>query len=188
MRTIIVVLFLSVSCYARDYPLTDVIVKDGDTIEANINLGFNLYLRESIRLEGIDTPEIHTTDPLQKLVGLCVTHWLTDYIKSKQLILRTNDKCERDKFGRPLGTILESGNDLSLIIGRADLAKPYQGGKKKKWTREELYFIYARVKQYTDKVLKALNTDTRKQIRNILKKREHENVNKNDNTTNDGSG
>jgi len=35
-------------------------VVDGDTVDAEIDLGFNIYIRERIRLMGIDTPETRT--------------------------------------------------------------------------------------------------------------------------------
>ena len=37
-------------------------VIDGDTVDCVIDLGFNVRLKERVRLKGIDTPETRTRD------------------------------------------------------------------------------------------------------------------------------
>lgn len=44
------------------YRLSDINIIDGDTIDATIDLGFSITLRERIRLYGINTPEVRTRD------------------------------------------------------------------------------------------------------------------------------
>lgn len=39
---------------------------DGDTIECDIDLGFDISLNQKIRLAGIDTPESRTKDLVEK--------------------------------------------------------------------------------------------------------------------------
>ena len=47
-----------------EYKCEIVRVVDGDTVDVNIDLGFNTWLwKERIRLKGIDTPESRTKDP-----------------------------------------------------------------------------------------------------------------------------
>ena len=41
-------------------------VVDGDTIDAHINLGFDITIHKRIRLAGIDTPESRTRDLEEK--------------------------------------------------------------------------------------------------------------------------
>ena len=45
-------------------------VVDGDTIDASIDLGFDISLTKRIRLAGVDTPESRTTDAKEKALGL----------------------------------------------------------------------------------------------------------------------
>ena len=41
-------------------------VVDGDTIDADIDLGFDISLTKRIRLAGVDTPESRTADSYEK--------------------------------------------------------------------------------------------------------------------------
>jgi len=45
-------------------------VVDGDTIDASIDLGFDIALEKRIRLAGVDTPESRTTDVNEKNTDL----------------------------------------------------------------------------------------------------------------------
>ena len=54
-------------------------VVDGDTIDVEIDLGFDISFSSRVRLAGIDTPESRTTDKAEKILGLEAK----EYIKSK---------------------------------------------------------------------------------------------------------
>ena len=106
-------------------------VVDGDTVIVDIDLGFDMWVRnQSIRLEGIDTPEVRTKDLREKLAGNLAKQRVEELIGGKQIILKTvKDKTE--KFGRMLGILLTNEglniNDL-LILER--LAVKYDGQSK----------------------------------------------------------
>ena len=51
-------------------------VVDGDTIDVDIDLGFNVSYTQRVRLAGIDTPESRTTDLKEKALGLEVKEYL----------------------------------------------------------------------------------------------------------------
>ena len=51
-------------------------VLDGDTIDVTIDLGFDLYKKERVRVAGVDTPEKRTRDLEEKALGLDATYWL----------------------------------------------------------------------------------------------------------------
>jgi len=51
-------------------------VVDGDTIDVDIDLGFNVSYTQRVRLAGIDTPESRTTDLREKALGLEVKEYL----------------------------------------------------------------------------------------------------------------
>ena len=86
-------------------------VVDGDTIDVTIDLGFDLYKKERVRIAGVDTPEKRTRDLEEKALGLDATYWmkdkLTETIKGdEELIIRTELKGGTGKYGRLLGLSL----------------------------------------------------------------------------------
>lgn len=107
---------------------------DGDSIVVDIDLGFNTWLRnQSIRLYGIDTPEIRTKDLDEKAHGLMAKQFVEGLIKpGDEVILRTvYDK--EEKFGRILGIfMLKGGNGTTLndSLIRERLAVLYKGQNK----------------------------------------------------------
>ena len=57
-------------------------VVDGDTIDAYVDLGFNIWVEKRIRLFGIDTPETRTTDLQEKEKGIAAKNFLEEQIKN----------------------------------------------------------------------------------------------------------
>ena len=57
------------SCYNFRVVSIDRVV-DGDTIDVTIDLGFDLYKSERVRVAGIDTPEKRTRDLEEKALGI----------------------------------------------------------------------------------------------------------------------
>lgn len=107
-------------------------IVDGDTIIADIDLGFALWLTDvSVRMYGIDAPESRTTNLIEKTLGLKTKARVEELlpIGSIHVITTTIDK---EKFGRVLGTIMIDGKEsLSGVLVTEGLAKPYYGGTKK---------------------------------------------------------
>ncbi len=144
MKKLLTILLLGLSfvSFAGIYKLENITVKDGDTIKADILLGFGVKKTDSIRLYGIDTPEIHTRNKLEKRAGLLVKNWLINKIQNGKIIkLYTEDKEETGKFGRPLGYISIDDLWLSNEMVELKFAKTYFGEKKKPWTDKELQHI-----------------------------------------------
>ena len=56
-------------------------VVDGDTIDVDIDLGFDISLSKRVRMAGIDTPESRTTDKIEKALGLEAKEYLKKNIK-----------------------------------------------------------------------------------------------------------
>ena len=80
-------------------------VVDGDTVDVDIDLGFDVWLKKQrIRLYGVDTPESRTRDLEEKKHGLMAKKFVEEYLPvgSKQ-ILQTKMDDARGKFGRILG-------------------------------------------------------------------------------------
>ena len=114
-------------------------VVDGDTIDVTIDLGFDLYKKERVRIAGVDTPEKRTRDLEEKALGLDATYWmkkqLDDTIKGDdELIIRTELKGGTGKYGRLLGWLYVGEDDISLNekMITEGYAWSYDGGTKQK--------------------------------------------------------
>ena len=112
-------------------------VIDGDTVDVDIDLGFDIMLRdERVRIMGIDTPESRTRDKVEKKFGLASKVRLKELIGGKSgPILKTqiNKKGEdmRGKFGRILGDFVTSdGRMVTDILVEEGHAVAYFGGSK----------------------------------------------------------
>ena len=93
-----------------EYNCTLVRVIDGDTVDVDIDLGFDTILKnQRIRLAGIDTPESRTSDSVEKIYGLAAKKFLIEHLAlnnpNNKLILRTTMYDAKGKFGRILGEI-----------------------------------------------------------------------------------
>ena len=56
-------------------------VLDGDTIDVTIDLGFDLFKKERVRVAGVDTPEKHTRNLEEKALGIDATNWLKEKLE-----------------------------------------------------------------------------------------------------------
>ncbi len=118
-------------------------VIDGDTIDVDIQLGFDVILsKQRVRLYGIDTPESRTRDKEEKIRGLLSKDYLKDncYVGST---IKLKSK-EKGKFGRILGVIYKDGDSISMNQRMIEegFAVPYTGGNK-----EELEALHEANKQ-----------------------------------------
>ncbi len=88
-------------------------VVDGDTIDAVIDLGFDVGLRTRIRLLGMDTPESRTRNLEEKFYGKLSSsalkswvHWAVVSDRDDiEIQLRCPEEDSRGKFGRILGEL-----------------------------------------------------------------------------------
>ena len=56
-------------------------VLDGDTIDVTIDLGFDLFKKERVRVAGVDTPEKRTRDLEEKVIGIDATNWIKEKLE-----------------------------------------------------------------------------------------------------------
>ena len=82
-------------------------VVDGDTFDVTIDLGFDLYKKERVRVAGVDTPEKRTRDKEEKVLGIDATNWLKSKLEEAikgddELTIRTELKGGMGKYGRPV--------------------------------------------------------------------------------------
>ena len=93
-------------------------VVDGDTIDVDIDLGFDISFTSRVRLAGIDTPESRTTDKKEKALGLEVKQRLKELLsKSSSLVIRTEKPDSTEKYGRILGWLFIDGAEKSINEG-----------------------------------------------------------------------
>ena len=126
------------SCY--NFRVTEITkVVDGDTIDVVIDLGFDIYKHERVRIAGIDTPEKRTRDLAEKKLGIDATNWmkatLEDTINGEhELTIRTELKGGGGKYGRLLGWLYVGDEEKSLNEQMIDegYAWCYDGGTKRK--------------------------------------------------------
>jgi len=110
-------------------------VVDGDTIDADIDLGFDISLTKRVRLSGVDTPESRTTDLKEKKLGLESKEWLKHKLEfAKDVLIKTELPDSTEKYGRILGNLYVNNEALSLNKQMIDegYALAYDGGTKDK--------------------------------------------------------
>jgi micrococcal nuclease len=110
-------------------------VVDGDTIDADIDLGFDISLTKRIRLAGVDTPESRTADANEKKYGLESKEWLKKRCENaKDILIKTELPDSTEKYGRIIGHLFINGEETSLnnqMIAEG-YAWNYDGGTKVK--------------------------------------------------------
>ena len=143
------------SCYNFRVISIDKVV-DGDTIDVTIDLGFDLYKKERVRIAGVDTPEKRTRNLEEKALGLDATAWIKDKLEgaingSDDLIIRTELDGGVGKYGRLLGWCYIGDASVSLNERMIDegYAWAYDGGTKNK-NFEELREIRRNQGTYVD--------------------------------------
>ena len=111
--------------YAYRATITD--VYDGDTVTADVDLGFSTWRRgERLRLFGIDAPEVRGADRQR---GLVARDALRERVMDRDVVVCTI-KDRTGKYGRYLAEIWlgeENVNDWLVASGHAI---PYDGGKR----------------------------------------------------------
>ncbi len=129
-----------------EYDIDITRVVDGDTVDANIDLGFNIQTKKRIRLYGFNAPESRTRDKAEKKRGLAAKDRLKKLIATAPAVrLRSHGV---GKYGRVLGELMiekdhytsdadinelyEDGEWISLatILIKESHGVPYFGGKR----------------------------------------------------------
>ena len=90
-------------------------VIDGDTIDVDIDLGFDISFSSRVRLAGIDTPESRTTNKAEKVLGLEAKEYVKSKIKdAKEVVIKTEKIDSSEKYGRILGWLFLDGSKVSV--------------------------------------------------------------------------
>jgi micrococcal nuclease len=90
-------------------------VVDGDTIDVEIDLGFDISFSSRVRLAGIDTPESRTTNKAEKVLGLEAKEYVKSKVKeAKDVVIKTEKMDSSEKYGRILGWLFLDGSKVSV--------------------------------------------------------------------------
>lgn len=111
------------------YRANNVRVIDGDTLVANIDLGFNVWLHDqSIRLADIDTPELKSKDPHCLAASHLARNRVIELIDGKPISFNGQ---KREKFGRILATVFTHDQvNINQTLVAERLAVDYFGKSK----------------------------------------------------------
>tara|TARA_R110000851_G_scaffold176870_2_gene323623 strand:+ start:580 stop:1020 length:441 start_codon:yes stop_codon:yes gene_type:complete len=114
-------------------------VVDGDTIDVDLDLGFDIIYKCRVRLYAIDTPESRTRNKDEKVRGKLAAKFLQDAISNgKNVILQTQLKDSKGKFGRVLASVVVDGININQQMVTNHLAVRYEGQSKKDIQLEHL--------------------------------------------------
>ena len=106
-------------------------IVDGDTVDALIDLGFDIKYSSRVRLYGIDTPESRTRDKDEKARGKMASAYLKEAVDNGDtVVLRTKLSDSRGKFGRVLASVVVDNVDINEAMIENHLAVAYFGQSK----------------------------------------------------------
>jgi micrococcal nuclease len=113
-------------------------VIDGDTIDAEIDLGFSVKIKKRIRLAGIDAPESRTRNLAEKKQGLASKARLKELLEGSANEFEL-ESTELGKYGRVIGKLhisqLAGKDTITQVCVNDKLIKEgyaveYDGGKR----------------------------------------------------------
>lgn len=134
-KTIVLWCLLTSFAVAGDLTVIPLEVVDGDTFRTNL-IGLPESLRKvSIRIKGIDTPEIKGKCPQETEKALQAKNKLKEVMAGYSSITVKNVKW--DKYGgRVLGDVyLINGTNVASEMISSGLARPYSGGPRSSWCK-----------------------------------------------------
>ncbi len=128
-------LLTSVWTHADSASVSELVrVYDGDTITVDIAdwppiVGDDI----SIRVRGLDTPEIRGKCDLEKAMARVARDRMREILEGAEAITLLD--YERGKYFRLVATVMADGKDVADILIGEGLAKPYDGGKRQGWCK-----------------------------------------------------
>jgi hypothetical protein len=115
-------------------------IHDGDTLTVSLSLGVGVSCEQTLRLEGINAPELNSAG------GKAALAFVTGLVSKlgPACTVKTN-KDAKEKYGRLLATVvLADGTELNKALLDSGNAVPYDGGKRAEggadpeWLRSQL--------------------------------------------------
>jgi micrococcal nuclease len=134
LLTVLLFFVLSLSAFAYDDIIGVQYVRchDGDTCTVNIDHLPDIFgARLSIRLAGLDTPELHGKCAKETHLALQAKRFTTSMLSNAKVIGLTD--IHRDKYFRVLATVMADGVDVNHTLILKGYARLYDGGTKRGW-------------------------------------------------------
>jgi len=103
---------------------------DGDTVDVTLDLGFDIWYNNRVRLLGFNTPESRTRDLEEKERGLAAKERVKELCPVGSTVTVKTTKDGRGKYGRILGEIYVDGLNVNVQLIKEGHAVEYFGGKK----------------------------------------------------------
>lgn len=116
-------------------------IVDGDTLEVDIDLGFDMWIHKArVRLIGIDCPEVRTTDPIEKIFGQLATQYVEGLMPIGSSRVLRSFKYQRDSFARIVGdfNLPSSVSTLTESLRRAHHAVVWDPRNRELMAEEHL--------------------------------------------------
>ena len=109
----------------HEYKAKLIRVIDGDTIDATIDLGFDVWVKKRIRFLGINAPETRTKDLHEKQQGLETKRRLQELLEASDgdFVLKSHGV---GKYGRCLGEIFIGEVNINNLLIEEGLARTYK--------------------------------------------------------------
>jgi micrococcal nuclease len=107
------------------YNATLLNIVDGDTVDMDVDMGFNVRIKQRMRFYGIDTPELNSNDPVIRASAVKAKDFVASHVKVGQSYMIETFK--NDKYGRLLVKIrITPASTLNEILVGAGLATIYK--------------------------------------------------------------
>ena len=104
-------------------------VVDGDTVDIDIDLGFNNWMmNQRVRLVGIDAPESRTRDLEEKEFGAAAKQFVEELLPVGSDQVMRSYKDNTGKFGRIIGDFVFGDTTLTKVMLAEHHAVPYGTG------------------------------------------------------------
>ena len=104
-----------------EYQAKVINVVDGDTLDAEVDLGFKIYTKQRLRLAHIDAPERSEAKYTE------AKEFVKNAVLNKEVRIRTS---KPSKWGYFLAEIYINNESLADMLFNQNLAKKYEGGAK----------------------------------------------------------
>lgn len=102
-------------------------VVDGDTVEVRARIWLDEWIGVSVRLSGIDAPELHGRCPAEREKAAAARDYLSRLIEGHALTL---EDISPDKYaGRVEARLLADGQDTAAALLADGLARPLEGAE-----------------------------------------------------------
>jgi micrococcal nuclease len=105
-------------------------VIDGDTVDVAIDLGFDIILKERIRLYGINCPESRTSNKSEKTKGLQSKGFTELKLPVGKDVVLESKSFSKEKYGRILANVIVDGVSLNEELVEEGLAMVFMADTK----------------------------------------------------------